>query len=157
MTSGCCTDDALRDYVARGYVPREIGEELLARRADALDGTPAPLTQAARDADGAAPCMKDGCEGHMFIAVTRCDTCGATNPAAPREGKPHDGVNPPEEEDDGPPPTPGTEEGQACNRDGCEGVIAWRPPDNCSCHINPPCSQCVAARLYCPECDWSSE
>lgn len=34
----------------------------------------------------------------------------------------------------------GTEEGEICGRDGCDGVIKFddSTPDGCSCHINPP-------------------
>lgn len=46
----------------------------------------------------------------------------------------------------------GYTEGDVCGRDGCCGVIAIRPSENCSCHISPPCSSCTAAREYCPEC-----
>lgn len=49
---------------------------------------------------------------------------------------------------------PGFCEGDTCERDGCAGVIAMHRPENCSCHINPPCSACTAPRGYCPECDW---
>jgi hypothetical protein len=48
----------------------------------------------------------------------------------------------------------GEQEGETCWRDGCQGVIANRPSENCSCHISPPCGSCTAAREYCPKCDW---
>jgi len=48
----------------------------------------------------------------------------------------------------------GQMEGDRCGRDGCNGVIAVRPVENCSCHINPPCGSCTEPREYCPECDW---
>lgn len=51
----------------------------------------------------------------------------------------------------------GYEEGSTCNRNGCTGCIQMRPSENCSCHINPPCSSCTAPRNYCPECDWQEE
>jgi hypothetical protein len=54
-----------------------------------------------------------------------------------------------------PQPTLGTEEGEACNRNGCIGVIALTEVENCRCHINPPCSACVNSHFYCPECDWN--
>lgn len=47
-------------------------------------------------------------------------------------------------------------EGDACNREGCAGVIETRPPENCSCHINPPCSACTSIRDHCPDCDWEA-
>lgn len=41
-----------------------------------------------------------------------------------------------------------------CNRDGCRGRIETIPVQNCSCHINPPCSACTAPRNVCWECGW---
>lgn len=52
----------------------------------------------------------------------------------------------------------GIETGQICNREGCKGVIEEKDSDRgCSCHICPPCSYCVTAREYCPECDWDHQ
>lgn len=51
----------------------------------------------------------------------------------------------------------GAEEGDICNRDGCKGVIKFTDPENCSCHINPPCSACLDTRLHCPTCCWVDE
>ena len=48
----------------------------------------------------------------------------------------------------------GTEEGEVCNRDNCKGVIKYTKPENCSCHINPPCYSCISTYLHCPECFW---
>ncbi len=48
-------------------------------------------------------------------------------------------------------------EGDDCCRDGCAGKIRERKPENCSCHINPPCSACMAPRGYCDTCDWDEE
>lgn len=48
----------------------------------------------------------------------------------------------------------GYEQGERCNRDGCDGVIEEHALEGCSCHINPPCSACTADRCYCPKCDW---
>lgn len=45
-------------------------------------------------------------------------------------------------------------EGDTCNRNGCQGVIDMYPSENCSCHLNAPCSACTAPRNFCPECDW---
>lgn len=53
--------------------------------------------------------------------------------------------------------TIGTCEGETCGREGCTGELALRAPDNCSCHINPPCSACVTDRTFCPECGWSAD
>jgi hypothetical protein len=30
--------------------------------------------------------------------------------------------------------------------------IETKPPENCSCHINPPCSSCTDAPLVCCDC-----
>ena len=51
----------------------------------------------------------------------------------------------------------GTEEGDVCGRDGCDGVMDWKPAENCSCHVSPPCSACVDAPLWCPECGFEVE
>jgi len=48
----------------------------------------------------------------------------------------------------------GLYEGDVCNRNSCKGVIEEHPVENCSCHINPPCSACTEPREYCPECGW---
>lgn len=48
----------------------------------------------------------------------------------------------------------GYEEGVPCNRNGCKGLIDIHPSDNCSCHINPPCSSCTSPRGFCPVCGW---
>ena len=50
----------------------------------------------------------------------------------------------------------GTEEGDVCARDGCEGVIeVTREGEGCSCHIWPPCGYCVSAAHSCPACEWA--
>ncbi len=51
----------------------------------------------------------------------------------------------------------GYDEGEICNRDGCLGIIKLDPVENCSCHINSPCSQCIGPRLFCPMCYWSEK
>ena len=48
----------------------------------------------------------------------------------------------------------GYEEGATCNRDGCTGTIGTHPTENCYCHINPPCGNCIKPRNFCPVCDW---
>ena len=50
----------------------------------------------------------------------------------------------------------GLEKGDVCNRGGCLGIIDEHQKDDCSCHISPPCSACVAGRTFCEECGWSS-
>lgn len=50
----------------------------------------------------------------------------------------------------------GTGEGDTCGRDGCKGIIQTLPPENCSCHIAPPCGACMSNdRIECPECHWN--
>lgn len=52
----------------------------------------------------------------------------------------------------------GIGKGEKCNRNGCAGIIQEHETDNqCSCHINPPCSYCTEDRNYCPECDWQAK
>ena len=51
----------------------------------------------------------------------------------------------------------GDEEGQTCGRNGCNGVIAEHPVENCSCHISAPCGACTTPREYCPICAWSAD
>lgn len=48
-------------------------------------------------------------------------------------------------------------EGDTCCRNGCAGVIAMHKPDNCYCHLSPPCGACTAPRSYCPACDWEEK
>ncbi len=55
----------------------------------------------------------------------------------------------------------GTEEGDACNRDGCTGVLENLPDKSmdggCSCHRSPPCGYCTSTMPECPECGWRLE
>ncbi len=45
------------------------------------------------------------------------------------------------------------EEGQKCPE--CkEGILDYPKVQNCSCHINPPCSNCVDNKLTCEVCGW---
>lgn len=48
----------------------------------------------------------------------------------------------------------GYTEGDVCNRRGCKGVIKQHPVENCSCHINAPCSACTKPSGFCPVCGW---
>lgn len=52
---------------------------------------------------------------------------------------------------------PGYAEEDVCNRDGCHGIIGQHPPENCACHIRPPCNACMAPREFCPVCGWDAE
>lgn len=42
---------------------------------------------------------------------------------------------------------------KACN----EGLMEWPETENCSCHINPPCSACTDKVLTCSECGLKDE
>lgn len=45
----------------------------------------------------------------------------------------------------------GNEEGDDCNR--CDnGIMGFRPVENCYCHSNPPCSACTDNPLVCLKC-----
>lgn len=37
------------------------------------------------------------------------------------------------------------------------GVMGFKPVENCTCFISPPCSQCVNNSLVCLNCGWSVE
>lgn len=49
----------------------------------------------------------------------------------------------------------GKEQGDMCNRDGCDGQMQEHDRDGCcSCHISPPCGWCVhGPEIRCNECD----
>lgn len=51
----------------------------------------------------------------------------------------------------------GCEEGDVCGRQGCEGVIEFQKPENCSCHLGAPCHSCTSVHLHCPECNWEAQ
>lgn len=51
----------------------------------------------------------------------------------------------------------GKGEGDICNRAGCKGEMGYTRVDDCSCHINPPCSACVDAPLVCSDCGYIFE
>lgn len=44
------------------------------------------------------------------------------------------------------------EEGDTCPK--CGGELGYDRVNNCSCHINPPCSQCVNNPLVCLKCGY---
>lgn len=62
------------------------------------------------------------------LTHTECSNCGRTNCQ----------ITEPEEE------------GDECPH--CGGAVEIEEPDNCSCHISPPCGACTSAGLECPEC-----
>lgn len=51
----------------------------------------------------------------------------------------------------------GNEEGEICGRRGCKGTMVFPNPENCSCHIRPPCYECENLKLRCTECGWEHE
>ena len=38
-----------------------------------------------------------------------------------------------------------------------EGILYYPPVENCTCHIHPPCPQCVNRKLECLSCGWEEE
>lgn len=46
------------------------------------------------------------------------------------------------------------EEGQYCPN--CGGLVLFKVPENCSCHISPPCWACIESRPECKECGCDS-
>lgn len=43
-------------------------------------------------------------------------------------------------------------EGEACTEEGCTGKLSFKI-ENCTCFQVAPCSACMNAALYCPECE----
>jgi hypothetical protein len=48
------------------------------------------------------------------------------------------------------------EEGDTCP-DCHKGKLIYPPVENCSCHINAPCSACTSNKLQCDECGFEPE
>lgn len=44
------------------------------------------------------------------------------------------------------------EEGDKCQTEGCDGEMEFGILENCSCHVNAPCSACVDQKLTCDKC-----
>ncbi len=44
------------------------------------------------------------------------------------------------------------EEGDRCRFEDCDGEYGYEKVENCSCHISPPCHQCVENPLVCLGC-----
>lgn len=44
------------------------------------------------------------------------------------------------------------DEGDKCPKDNCEGTLEINRPDDCYCHISPPCNICMTEALICNEC-----
>ena len=51
----------------------------------------------------------------------------------------------------------GTEEGDTCNRNGCDGEMVLPDVEGCSCHINPQCSACTNNKVVCQACGATEE
>ena len=49
------------------------------------------------------------------------------------------------------------EEGDRCQQPKCDGKLAFPKPENCSCHINPPCLVCTSTVLTCQKCGWEDD
>lgn len=50
----------------------------------------------------------------------------------------------------------GFEEGDSCNRNGCDGIIVVDDVEGCTCHLFPPCSSCTdPSRIHCNTCNWN--
>jgi hypothetical protein len=49
------------------------------------------------------------------------------------------------------------EEGDKCPGEGCDGEMFYGEVENCSCHISPPCSNCVNNPLVCDTCGYNEE
>jgi hypothetical protein len=63
-------------------------------------------------------------------------------------------------------PEVGTREGKTCGRfeepdedaprgwrpRPCDGVMVLEEPENCACHINPPCAECEGLGFVCDTC-----
>ena len=39
----------------------------------------------------------------------------------------------------------------------CKTEMEQMAPENCSCHINPPCSACTDAPMFCVKCGYKEE
>ncbi len=46
----------------------------------------------------------------------------------------------------------GTCDGETCNRYGCKGTMEYTREGDCSCHISPPCANCVESPTICNQC-----
>jgi len=49
------------------------------------------------------------------------------------------------------------QEGMDCPIADCSGRLGFHPPENCSCHLHPPCDACVNNPLVCLVCGWQYE
>jgi hypothetical protein len=49
------------------------------------------------------------------------------------------------------------EEGDKCPNPECKGIMAYELQGECTCHIIPPCFNCVEAPLVCDTCGLTEE
>lgn len=49
------------------------------------------------------------------------------------------------------------EENDICPEPKCNGKLYYPPVENCSCHLNPPCSACTDNRIRCDKCGYEPE
>ena len=54
------------------------------------------------------------------------------------------------------------EEGDACPNHptedfDCDGTLFYPVVEGCTCHISPPCHQCINNLLTCSVCGWEEE
>ena len=49
------------------------------------------------------------------------------------------------------------EEGDDCSVFECSGTMEYPPVEDCSCHISPPCFNCVENQLVCNKCGLTGE
>lgn len=49
------------------------------------------------------------------------------------------------------------EEGDNCKDEQCTGTYEFSESQNCTCHISPPCDDCVDVPLVCNECGEESD
>ncbi|KQI68727.1 hypothetical protein AN189_07460 [Loktanella sp. 3ANDIMAR09] len=51
----------------------------------------------------------------------------------------------------------GTEEGERCNRQGCDGTMVFEDVEGCSCHINAPCHGHENQQIICDGCGYGPD
>lgn len=49
------------------------------------------------------------------------------------------------------------QEGDSCLDTECTGKYEWNPPEECSCHISPPCEFCLETPHKCDSCGLTAE
>jgi hypothetical protein len=110
-----------------------------------LDGikefTVAEINKMSEDVRARMPCKK-----HSYVGggdslghEIRCRVCDKKAPLEEGDKCPHFGR-------------------QDCvGEDLCCGRMRWAKVENCSCHINPPCSACVDNHLECDDCGFTED